>query len=155
MELDKIIKMMNPDANIKAFDLNTEEGLEGFNNTLDELENTNLSFLKAFGIDGDELIKNLRNIGNNIYKAKQEQKKQNEKNEHKIEKNVVDHTIENNQIVRPSEKLSVPQKLQLHKIVQEYVDTMIKPHNNGYLSNNQINDAYAGLYEFAAWIMNR
>ena len=32
---------------------------------------------------------------------------------------------------------------------------MIKPYNNGLLTNQQINDAYAGLYEFAAWIMNR
>jgi len=52
--------------------------------------------------------------------------------------------------------LSIDQKLQLHKIVQEYVDTMIKPFNKGgVLTNQQINDAYAGLYEFAAWIMNR
>ena len=56
---------------------------------------------------------------------------------------------------RPSELLSIPQKLQLHKIVQEYVDTVIKPFNNGVLTNDQINDAYAGLYEFGAWILNR
>ena len=38
---------------------------------------------------------------------------------------------------------------------QKYVDTMVKPYNNGLLTNQQINDAYAGLYEFAAWVMNK
>ena len=62
---------------------------------------------------------------------------------------------ESTKFIRPSELLNVSQKLQLHKIVQEYVDTMIKPYNKGALTTQQINDAYAGLYEFAAWVMNK
>jgi hypothetical protein len=57
--------------------------------------------------------------------------------------------------VRPSELLDYDHKLQLHKITQQYIDEMIKPYNNGKLTDEQINDAYAGLYEFAAWIMNK
>ena len=58
------------------------------------------------------------------------------------------------EINRPSKTISTQVGLKLHKLVQEYVDTMIKPYNpkvNG-LTNEQINDAYAGLYEFACWI---
>ena len=73
-----------------------------------------------------------------------------------MERKEEDHSEnEESKFKKPSELLTVGQKLQLHKIVQEYVDKMIKPYNNGLLSNQQINDAYAGLYEFAAWIMNK
>ena len=55
--------------------------------------------------------------------------------------------------VRPSTKLTTEQGLQLHKLVQEYVDTMIKPMSKGMVSDEIINDAYVGLYEFAAWLL--
>ena len=57
-------------------------------------------------------------------------------------------------IKRPSEQIdNVDAKLQIHRLVAEYSDTYIKP----YISNDEkgkklINDAYAGLYEFACWI---
>ena len=63
---------------------------------------------------------------------------------------------ENTKIKRPSESISTEAGLQIHKLVQEYVDTMIKPYNpkcNG-LTNDQINDAYAGLYEYSCWLFN-
>ena len=63
--------------------------------------------------------------------------------------------VKEQEFKRPSELLSINQKLQLHKLVQEYVDTTIRPFNKGVLTNDQINDAYAGLYEFGAWIINR
>lgn len=55
----------------------------------------------------------------------------------------------------PSSKLSTEQGLQVHKLVQEYVDTMIKPFAPKEATNKSINDLYAGLYEFAAWIINK
>ena len=60
-------------------------------------------------------------------------------------------------IERPSEKISTELGLQVHKLVQEYIDTMVKPYNPkvGGLTTKQINDAYAGLYEFACWILNK
>ena len=57
-------------------------------------------------------------------------------------------------IPRPSANLPVNTGLQIHKLVQEYVDTIIKPYAKGIMNDKQINDAYAGLYEFAAWIYN-
>ena len=123
---------------IEVFDLTTKEGLEGYNKQLDQLENSDLSILKLFGIDGDDVIDRLRKIGNAIY-----------------ENNKKEEEEETPKFTRPSDLLDVDKKLQIHKIVQEYVDTMVKPFNNGKLTENQINDAYAGLFEFACWVMNR
>ncbi len=122
---------------IEVFDLTTKEGLEGYNKQLDQLENTDLSILKLFGLNGDDVIDKLRKIGNAIYENNKEEEEEKPK------------------FTRPSDLLDVNKKLQIHKIVQEYVDTMIKPFNNGKLTDNQINDAYAGLFEFACWVMNR
>ena len=122
---------------IEVFDLTTKEGLDGYNKQLDQLANTDLSILKLFGIDSVDMIDRLRKVGNAIYE-------ENKKKE-----------TEDKQFNRPSDLLDVNKKLQIHKIVQEYVDTAIKPFNNGKLTDKQINDAYAGLFEFACWIMNR
>jgi len=122
---------------IEVFDLTTKEGLEGYNKQLDQLENTDLSILKLFGLNGNDVIDKLRKIGNAIYENNKEEEEEKPK------------------FTRPSDLLDVNKKLQIHKIVQEYVDTMIKPFNNGKLTDNQINDAYAGLFEFACWVMNR
>ena len=123
---------------IEVFDLSTKEGLEGYNKQLNQLENSDLGILKLFGIDGNDVIDRLRKIGNAIY-----------------ENNKKEEEEETPKFTRPSDLLDVDKKLQIHKIVQEYVDTMVKPFNNGKLTENQINDAYAGLFEFACWVMNR
>ncbi len=161
MNLTNLMKMLAPFSDldyddIKVHDLSTDEGLKGFNKQLDQIENTELDVLNSFGINGKEWVKSMRDLGQKIHN-------QNKKND--IVKNSIkqmarkenDHSKEiKNNFARPSQKLSINQKLQLHKIVQEYIDTMIKPYNKGnVLTNEQINDAYAGLYEFAAWIMNR
>ena len=177
MNLEKLMKMLAPyidadEKDVQVYDLSTEEGLKGYNEQLDQLENTSLDVLNSFGINGKEWIKGMRDLGQKIYvqnKYKEEKKQENKIKKSRslihealkqMERKEEDHTEEpeedeNPKFVRPSQKLSVQQKLQLHKIVQEYVDTMIKPYNDGHLTNGQINDAYAGLYEFAAWIMNK
>ena len=175
MNLEKLMQMLAPyvdadDKEVQVYDLSTDEGLKGYNEQLDQLENASLDVLNSFGIDGKEWIKSMRNLGKKIY----EQNKKQEENKIKKSRSLIHEAVkqmerkeedhsddpeedENPKVtfVRPSQRLTVPQKLQLHKIVQEYVDTMIKPYNDGHLTNGQINDAYAGLYEFAAWIMNR
>ena len=58
--------------------------------------------------------------------------------------------------VLPSEKLDdMDKKLEIHKIVQSYVDTEIKPYVSDVLTQEQISDAYSALYEFACWILNK
>ena len=174
MNLEKLMKLLAPYADvdendIQVHDLSTEEGLKGYNEQLDELENASLDVLNSFGINGKEWIKSMRDLGQKIYEKnkKQDQKENNKSNKvvkqavKQMERKEVDHSEEDEQkkeeceFKRPSELLTIPQKLQLHKLVQEYVDTTIKPFNKGVLTNDQINDAYAGLYEFGAWILNK
>ena len=120
-------------------DLTTKEGLDKFNKALDELEsNDNLGIFNLLGFD-DSFIDNLRKLGNDIYEKYGEKKKEEEQPK----------------FVRPSDKLSTDKKLQIHHIVEEYVNTMIRPYSKGIMTDTQINDAYAGLFEFACWIMNR
>ena len=173
MNLEKLMQMLAPyvdadEKDVQVYDLSTEEGLKGYNEQLDQLENASLDVLNSFGINGKEWIKGMRDLGQKIYEQnkKKEQKKLDKAQRivkqavKQMERKEEDHSDEpeedeNPKFVRPSQKLSIQQKLQLHKIVQEYVDTMIKPYNDGHLTNGQINDAYAGLYEFAAWVMNK
>ena len=173
MKLEKLMQMLAPyvdadEKDVQVYDLSTEEGLKGYNEQLDQLENASLDVLNSFGINGKEWINGMRDLGQKIYEQnkKKEQKKLDKAQRivkqavKQMERKEEDHSDEpeedeNPKFVRPSQNLSVQQKLQLHKIVQEYVDTMIKPYNDGHLTNDQINDAYAGLYEFAAWVMNR
>lgn len=65
------------------------------------------------------------------------------------------HKDDQPQIDRPSNHIPTNVGLQIHKLVQEYVDTMIKPYAKGILDNKSINDAYAGLYEYSCWIFNK
>ena len=148
--IDTFTKYGNDNDNVKVYDLSTDEGIKGYNKQLDKLSETDLDFLNDFGIDAKKLIKEMRNLGNHIY----ESNKEDETPQQQLDRKTVDHT-DNEIFERPSDKLSVDQKLQLHKITQEYVDTMIRPYSKGQLTNNQINDAYAGFFEFAAWIMKR
>ena len=149
--IDAFTKYGNNNDNVKVYDLSTDEGIKGYNKQLDELSETDLDFLNDFGIDAKKLIKEMRNLGNHIYESNKEDEKPVQQ---QLDRKTVDHT-DNEKFERPSDKLSVDQKLQLHKITQEDVDKMIKPDNRGELTNNQIKDGYAGLFEFAAWIMKR
>lgn len=149
--IDAFIKYRNDNDNVKVYDLSTDEGIKGYNKQLDKLSETDLDFLNDFGIDVNKFIKEMRELGNHIYESNKEDETPAQQ---QLDRKTVDHT-DNEIFERPSDKLSVDQKLQLHQITQEYVDTMIKPYSKGQLTNNQINDAYAGLFEFAAWIMKR
>ena len=65
------------------------------------------------------------------------------------------HKDDKPEIDRPSSHISTDIGLQLHKLVQEYVDTMIKPYSKGILDDKAINDAYVGLYEYSCWLYNK
>jgi hypothetical protein len=168
-EFIKAIGALQNDANTQTFDLTTKEGYEGFKAVVKELRNSDTSLFDAFGIDINEWLDNVETLGKKLHESNKENKDRKEivKDAVKqMDRKVIDHSEEEEEpedeqkkeeceFKRPSELLTIPQKLQLHKLVQEYVDTTIKPFNKGVLTNNQINDAYAGLYEFGAWILNR
>ena len=134
--LKHLLDSVNEDERL---DLAKKEDVEKFHEKINELRE-NAAFLtlaQIFGYDLTDELNELDKFADNTFQKAEEKRKQEEK---KIE--------------RPSTKLTTEQGLQIHKLVQEYVDTMVRPFNNGVLSNAQINDAYAGLYEFAAWILN-
>ena len=135
--LKHLLDSVNEDERL---DLAKKEDVEKFHEKINELRE-NAAFLtlaQIFGYDLTDELNELDKFADNTFQKAEEKRKQEEK---KIE--------------RPSTKLTTEQGLQIHKLVQEYVDTMVRPFNNGVLSNDQINDAYAGLYEFAAWILNK
>ena len=135
--LERLFNNVNEDERL---DLTKKEDVEKFHEKINKLrENEAFLYLaQLFGYDLTNELDALDEFADNTFRKAEEKRKQEEK---KIE--------------RPSSKLTTQQGLQVHKLVQEYVDTMIRPFNNGVLSNEQINDAYAGLYEFAAWILNK
>ena len=73
----------------------------------------------------------------------------------KQEDKQIEKKIETPKIERPSDKLSTTDKLSLHKLVGEYVDTRIRPYVSKNVDNNMINNMYAGLFEFGAWLVNK
>lgn len=135
--LKHLLDSVNEDERL---DLAKKEDVEKFHEKINELRENEafLTLAQIFGYDLTDELNELDKFADNTFQKAEEKRKQEEK---KIE--------------RPSTKLTTEQGLQIHKLVQEYVDTMVRPFNNGVLSNAQINDAYAGLYEFAAWILNK
>lgn len=135
--LKHLLDSVNEDERL---DLTKKEDVEKFHEKINELRENEafLTLTQIFGYDFTDELDELDKFADNTFQKAEEKRKQEEK---KIE--------------RPSTKLTTEQGLQIHKLVQEYVDTMVRPFNNGVLSNAQINDAYAGLYEFAAWILNK
>lgn len=135
--LKHLLDSVNEDERL---DLTKKEDVEKFHEKINELRENEafLTLTQIFGYDLTDELDELDKFADNTFQKAEEKCKQEEK---KIE--------------RPSTKLTTEQGLQIHKLVQEYVDTMVRPFNNGVLSNAQINDAYAGLYEFAAWILNK
>lgn len=135
--LKHLLDSVNEDEKL---DLTKKEDVEKFHENINELRENEafLTLTRIFGYDLTDELDELDKFADNTFQKAEEKRKQ-----------------EENKIERPSTKLTTEQGLQIHKLVQEYVDTMVRPFNNGVLSNAQINDAYAGLYEFAAWILNK
>ena len=135
--LKHLLDSVNEDEKL---DLTKKEDVEKFHEKINELRENEafLTLTRIFGYDLSDELDELDKFADNTFQKAEEKRKQ-----------------EENKIERPSTKLTTEQGLQIHKLVQEYVDTMVRPFNNGVLSNAQINDAYAGLYEFAAWILNK
>ena len=155
--LDQLVNM-DDQTTVKKIDLTKKEDCEYLINTINELkENPLFSVLGSlFGLDNDnldEILEKIESIQKELVKKEKVEEKK------PIQKIVIDKSIEEEpkkSIDRPSQKIDVNMGLQIHKLVQEYVDTMIKPYNPkvGGLTSEAINDAYAGLYEFACWIYN-
>lgn len=127
------INLYNTSNNTKEMDLiNNEDDYNTFISSVENLKSSSLfnKLCNIFNIKKEDLD-NLVNVVNNI-------KETNKENENKFH--------------RPSETIPTNTGLQIHKLVQEYIDTMVKPYNDGILTTDQLNNAYAGLYEFSCWL---
>ena len=163
-ELDEILN-----SEVNKFDLTNDKDYNDIVKKIKNLKSSNNGTFKLlsslFGIDDevyDSLLEILEKRRNELLEEKediQNTKEEIKTNDYPTTKKVMDKSEEpkKEEIHRPSQDISVEAGLQIHKLVQEYIDTMVKPYNPkvGGLSTKQINDAYAGLYEFACWIFNK
>ena len=164
---DELDEILNSESN--KFDLTNDKDYNDIVKKIKNLKSSNNGTFKLlsslFGIDDevyDSLLELLEKRRNELLEEKediQNTKEEIKTNDYPATKIVKDKSEEQKkeEIHRPSQDVSVEAGLQIHKLVQEYIDTMIKPYNPkvGGLSTEQINDAYAGLYEFACWIFNK
>lgn len=116
--------------------------------------------LKSDDIFGS-LFGSFLDYAKNLAEEKRNELVENEKktSSSQLVKKEVDHSEEKvnkpTELDRPSSHIDVQRGIQIHKLVTEYVDTMIRPYSQGLVDNKVINDAYAGLYEFACWLINK
>lgn len=160
--LDLISELSNiqNNENVDKLDLSNEDDYQKIVKTINELKDNDLFniFGSVFGIDNkyyDKLLNKLKDEHNRLIQEKEEKQKNCIPT---VQRKVIDKSEEpkaQEELVRPSINIDTQIGLQIHKLVQEYVDIMIKPYNNSVLTNEQINDAYAGLYEFACWVYNK
>lgn len=133
-DIDGQAKFQPTNENLaKGIDLTTKEGLDKFNDMVDELHKSLINPLFEV-FNGTTYADDWKEYAQSVYDEA-----------HKNDKPV-------EYPERPSKKLPIEAGLQIHRLVQEYIDTLIKPYSNGQLTQEEINDAYGALYEFAAWI---
>lgn len=132
----------------EKLDLGKDEDYAKFNNLVDECKKvcndddstsvlTKQLFETLFGFDMNDIIDDIKKAGDDIH---EKAVKEREKEENKVPD-------------LPSKNTPFDKQVQLHKIVGEYVDTYIRPY--GKMDTKVVDDVYAGLFEFACWIMNR
>lgn len=149
---ENILKLLSDvlnteDENIEKLDLTKDEDYDKFNKYVDECKKicdddedlvsgfTRLMFNSLFGFDMKDVIDEIKEAGDKIHA---EAKK-------KAEPKVPE---------LPSKSTPLDKQAHLHKIVGEYVDTYLRPYYKGD-NDNIVDDAYAGLFEFACWVMNK
>ena len=154
--LSELISLFPTSSNIEKLDLKDEKDYKKFNNIVDDLESQfkGNSFLSSiFGKDVFDSIRNLAKICNNS--DTQEFNTECENEYCTPEEEVICEDKENNsKSILPSANISnIDIKMQIHRLTQEYVDTMLKPYMpETSQTKNNINNAYTALFEFACWI---
>lgn len=144
LKLFDSLSTINDDLNVEKLDLSKKEDFDKYNNILNELEGVVKNNWLFGSIVNQEFIDNARKLGLEVYnKSKDETpSKPKEVDEKKDAKFFPSSKIEN-----------VDTKMQIHRLTQEYVDTMLKPYmEKGENTTNNINNAYTALFEFACWI---
>lgn len=133
---------------VEKLDLGKDEDYAKFNNLVDECKKvcndddstsvlTKQLFERLFGFDMNDIIDDIKKAGDDIHEQAVKERKKEEKKVPEL----------------PSNSTPFDKQVNLHKIVGEYVDTYIRPY--GKMDTKVVDDVYAGLFEFACWIMNR
>ena len=133
---------------VEKLDLGKDEDYAKFNNLVDECKKvcndddstsvlTKQLFDTLFGFDMNDIIDDIKKAGDDIHEQAVKERKKEEKKAPEL----------------PSNSTPFDKQVNLHKIVGEYVDTYIRPY--GKMDTKVVDDVYAGLFEFACWIMNR
>lgn len=142
--LNELSDDVNIDTDIENLDLTKEEDYKKFKKYISECrelaEENNIfdSFFSMFcGLDMKELLDTIEEIGDTIFNEAQ-----------KKEENKVQKVPE-----LPSKSTPLDKQQQMHNVVGQYVDEYIRPYGN--MKPEVVDDVYAGLFEFACWVMNR
>ena len=133
---------------VEKLDLHKDEDYAKFNKYVDECKKicdeddstsnlTRLLFETLFGFDMKDVVDDIKKAGDEIHEKAVKERKKEEKKVPEL----------------PSKKTSLETQANIHKIVGEYVDTYIRPY--GKMDRKVVDDVYAGLFEFACWVMNR
>ena len=133
---------------VEKLDLGKDEDYAKFNNLVDECKKicndddstsvlTKQLFDTLFGFDMNDIIDDIKKAGDDIHEQAVKERTKEEKKVPEL----------------PSKSTPFDKQVNLHKIVGEYVDTYIRPY--GKMDTKVVDDVYAGLFEFACWIMNR
>ena len=133
---------------VEKLDLGKDEDYAKFNNLVDECKKvcnddastsvlTKQLFETLFGFDMNDIIDDIKKAGDDIHEKAVKERAKEEKKVPEL----------------PSKSTPFDKQVHLHKIVGEYVDTYIRPY--GKMDTKVVDDVYAGLFEFACWIMNR
>ena len=138
--LDLIISalnmMLNKNQDNTELDLTKEEDVQKFHELVNELKGNSWISTLVTGLIGEdnEFFDKLNTFADNYYQEV--------------------HKNGQPQFDRPSDHIPTNVGLQIHKLVQEYIDTMIKPYAKGISDNKSINDAYVGIYDYSCWLYN-
>ena len=157
-------KYNNLAQNFKKYDLDTEEGYENFIKDAaeyrKEVEKDDSVFNKKLISILDKCVKSAMEN----HEAKKETKplikeivdaEVNRNNEEKKKYVTPSCTCENNKesIDWPSSHLNYKQTKNVWKLVDEYIETMVKPYVN--VDDEYLDKVGDGLFEFAAWLLNK
>lgn len=146
---------------MEVLDLTNENDYKKYNELIDTLESMMPdcnSFMSLFGFNND-ICNKFREIGKIIHDTTEKDEECNLiEND---DKNVIDDEITTNNVVTknviPSSNIeNIDVKMQIHRLTQEYIDTMMKPYlEKSEKTTKDLNNAYTALFEFACWIYSK
>lgn len=133
----------------KKYDFTKKEDVDEFCKLCDDLKNS--VFVKdllnvLYG--GDDYLDYLKELVNKKYEESRKNAKPEPKPVPQPEK------TNETKVVTDHEELPIESKLQIHKLVQEYIDKVIKPQVVNQVSNEALNDAYVAFYDYSCWLMS-